>query len=413
MIKICIVAGARPNFMKVAPIVKELGSSDKIEYFLVHTGQHYDKNMSDQFFEDLEIGKPDIFLGVGSGSHAVQTAEVMKRFENVVLERKPEVIIVVGDVNSTLACALVASKILYDSNGSRPLIAHVEAGLRSFDRSMPEEVNRVLTDHISDFLFITEGSGKENLLKEGIEERKIYFVGNVMIDSLLKNRSKAEKSNILNNLGLVKKQVTDPSKKMELLEGLSTNLTDINDYAVLTLHRPSNVDNKHNFTTILEALKEISKKIPIVFPTHPRTLNWIKEFKLEEFFNIMVNDLTYKVIKEKINCIGPLAYIDFLQLMSKSKLVLTDSGGVQEETTILGVPCITIRENTERPVTISHGTNRLAGTKKNTIIEEGLRALQNVSSEFHVPPLWDGNAAKRIVEILMRELSTDNVGSIA
>lgn len=365
--KILSIVGARPNFMKIAPIADAItahngNSSLKIEHRIVHTGQHYDKKMSELFFRELEIPEPDINLEVGSGSHAFQTAEIMKRFEPVLLEENPDYVLVVGDVNSTIACALVAAKL-----GVK--VIHVEAGLRSFDRSMPEEINRVLTDAISDILFITERNAEKNLLREGIAKEKIYFVGNVMIDTLLNHKEKARQSGILQKLGFLK----DPAD----LPG---------PYAVLTLHRPSNVDDGHVLGRIFDALNEISRSLPIVFPVHPRTRN-----KLEAEGISLSGD---------IKSIEPLGYLDFLKLMAHAKLVLTDSGGIQEETTVLGVPCLTLRENTERPVTITEGTNVLVGTDRDRIVHESLAALKNGRKESRIPELWDGSAAKRIVTIL-------------
>ncbi len=355
--KIILVVGARPNFMKMSPILDEMKKyPEKIQPILVHTGQHYDKNMSDLFFHDLGLNKPDIFLGVGSGSHAQQTAKIMEKFEPIVLENKPDMVLVVGDVNSTLACALTAVKLHIK-------VSHVEAGLRSFDRRMPEEINRLVTDAISDYLFITEESARLNLRKEGVPEEKMFFVGNVMIDSLLKNLEKASQSEILSQLQLEKQK-----------------------YSLLTLHRPENVDNKDAIQEILDALKEISQKIPIVFPIHPRTKN-----KLEEFGIRLEN---FKIIE-------PLGYWDFLKLMSEARLVLTDSGGIQEETTILQVPCLTLRDNTERPVTAEKGTNKIVGTNKEKILSHALEILGKDKIEAQIPELWDGHAAKRIVETLL------------
>ncbi len=380
------IVGARPNFMKIAPLIRAIEKHNQISHLklrqiLVHTGQHYDEKMSALFFDHLGLPRPDIDLGVGSASHAVQTAEIMKRFEKVLLEHRPDAIIVVGDVNSTIACALVAAKIEYtDHYRRRPLIVHVEAGLRSFDRTMPEEINRLLTDQISDLLFITEESAKENLLREGIAEDKIFFVGNVMIDTLLQHLEKAKQSDILERLGLKEKR-----------------------YALLTLHRPSNVDYKETFLQILEALKEISQTIPIIFPIHPRTQQRVKSFGLERFFSGFLgghND-------SQIRTIEPLGYLDFLKLMSLARLVLTDSGGIQEETTVLGVPCITIRENTERPVTIKEGSNTLVGTNKEKIIAAAQAVLNGAFAKRKIPPLWDGRAAERIVPILAQKLLED------
>jgi UDP-N-acetylglucosamine 2-epimerase (non-hydrolysing) len=390
--KLCIVAGARPNFIKIAPIINAInvfnGStatphhSNTIQYLLVHTGQHYDSKMSEIFFDDLGIPKPDINLEVGSGSHAVQTAEIMRRFGKVCLEKTPTHVLVVGDVNSTIACALVASKL-----GIK--VIHVEAGLRSFDRSMPEEINRVLTDAISDLLFTTEESANENLEKEGIPKEKVHFVGNVMIDTLLLHKKKAEESDILIKLGF--RGMGNKSSKDE-----------VDPYSVLTLHRPSNVDAEDAFRDIVQGLSEIARSLPIIFPVHPRTLNQIKEFGLESYFKwLSGNGAKFKKEDGIIHCVDPLGYLDFLKLMSNAKLVLTDSGGIQEETTILGVPCVTIRENTERPVTITFGTNVVAGVKKENIIKAAFTQL-NKRIHSSAPPLWDGKAAERIVEILAR-----------
>ncbi|MHB8481166.1 MAG: non-hydrolyzing UDP-N-acetylglucosamine 2-epimerase [Nitrospiria bacterium] len=363
-IKILSVAGARPNFMKLAALVSAIDSHNKqqklpsIESMLVHTGQHYDEKLSEIFFRVLSIPEPDINLGVGSGSHAGQTAEIMRKFEPVLLDKKPDLVLVVGDVNSTIACALVASKL-----GMK--VAHVEAGLRSYDRSMPEEINRVLTDAISDLLFTTEKSAEENLLKEGISKEKIFFVGNTMIDTLLKHKKSAENSPVLDQLGCRK-----------------------NEYAVLTLHRPSNVDQPDQFRKIFEAINEISEKISILFPVHPRTR---KEMEREGI-----------VLKKNVILCEPLGYLDFLKLLSDSRFVLTDSGGIQEETTALGVPCLTIRENTERPVTVTQGTNILAGINKEKIIGESLKILNGSTKRYTTPDLWDGKAADRIIEVIIK-----------
>lgn len=399
--KIVLVVGARPNFMKVAPIISAIKrhnstSKQHIQSILVHTGQHYDKMMSDAFFTDLDLPKPDIFLGVGSASQAVQTAEIMKQFEQVVIKEKPDLVMVAGDVNSTVACALVASKISYDSNGKRPLIAHVEAGLRSLDRTMPEEINRILTDHISDFLFITEESGIKNLKKEGISEDKIFFVGNTMIDTLYAFRNVADKSQILRRLGLKNNTHNKNSKKQN----------SVVSYALLTLHRPSNVDNDHVFSNIIHAMKEVGKDLRILFPAHPRTQNRIKEFGLQYHFEYIDTDRHNKnkniiLSDNKINLISPLGYIDFLCLMKNAKMVLTDSGGIQEETTCLGIPCVTLRENTERPVTITQGTNVLAGIDKDQIIKTSNEQLQKKFKK-NIPKFWDGKAAERIIKIISK-----------
>ena len=405
IMKFMLIAGTRPNFMKIASIIKAIdnynqspdGLDTTVSRLLVHTGQHYDEAMSKSFFNDLSIPKPDINLEVGSLSHAEQTAKIMKRFESVVLREQPDVVVVVGDVNSTIACALVASKIVYpvSSNRNRPLIAHVEAGLRSFDREMPEEINRILTDAISDFLFTTEESAGENLRREGIPEENIFFVGNTMIDTLLKHYEKAKQSNALSHFGLAK--------------GLSTDYCQLTtDYCVLTLHRPSNVDNKEVFIDIIEALSAIAKQIPIIFPVHPRTLNRIKEFGLEKYFVFQGHNSQLTTHNSQINYINPLGYLDFLCLMSNAKLVLTDSGGMQEETTVLGIPCVTLRKNTERPVTVTHGTNLVVGIEKENILNAALSQLEKSKTEkltknpkLTVPPLWDGKSGKRIIDVLV------------
>ena len=416
------IVGARPNFMKIAPLVKvieehnQTGISPHLDQIIVHTGQHYDEKMSELFFDHLGLPKPDINLEVGSASQAVQTAEIMVRFEKVLLQYQPDAIIVVGDVNSTIACTLVASKIEYSTCNSqlvtcdlkrrKPLIVHVEAGLRSFDRTMPEEINRILTDQLSDLLFTTEEDANENLKREGISSEKIFFVGNVMIDTLFQHLEKAKKSDILNRLGLIDQRLRTSN------QGLSTRDYALSTpYAVLTLHRPSNVDHKDTFLNILEALKEISKKIPIIFPAHPRTQNRIKLFSLENYFiNPSTRDYGLSTKHSCIYCIEPLGYLDFLWLMANAKLVLTDSGGIQEETTVLGIPCVTIRENTERPITVKMGTNIVAGTKKEDIINATFSQLNkpyqpNKPNNATNPiPLWDGQAAKRIVKILVNKL---------
>lgn len=358
--KIVHIAGARPNFVKLSSIMLACHKQPEIDSYLVHTGQHYSKEMSELFFKELGIPQPDINLGVGSGSHAVQTAEIMKSIETVLIDQEPDYILVVGDVNSTVASALVAVKL-----GIR--IIHVEAGLRSFDRTMPEEINRIITDALSDFLFVTEQSAIENLLKEGIDENKIHMVGNVMIDTLLRNKCKADKSEILERLGI--------------LPG---------NYATVTLHRPSNVDNYITMNGFLDAFEYIEKEIPLIFPMHPRTMK-----------NLIENGLMTRIEKFKnVKIISPLGYLDFLKLMANSKVVITDSGGMQEESTILGVPCMTLRNNTERPVTITHGTNRLVELQSRSIINE-FKSVVNGNVLYSKPPLWDGRASERILEILL------------
>ena len=377
--------------MKVAAIIDAIesfnvSSKKRIEYRLVHTGQHYDAQMSQTFFIDLGIPKPDVDLGVGSSSHAQQTGEIIKRFESVVLDERPDIVLIVGDVNSTIACSLVASKIDYATPTeclqlSRPRIAHVEAGLRSFDRDMPEEINRVLTDVVSDFLFITEYSAKKNLHKEGISKEKVFFVGNTMVDSLLKHQKKSQESSILRRLGLAQDEA----------RSLSTT-----SYGVLTLHRPSNVDHRSQFQGILEALYELGRDRPIIFPVHPRTMKRIRDFQFERYFASL--DTEY-VQASGLYCLAPLGYLDFLCLTAHAGLVLTDSGGLQEETTILGVPCVTLRENTERPVTITQGTNVLASTSKDQILFSARQQL-SVHKRPKRPKFWDGRAGERIVQTL-------------
>ncbi len=361
--KILNVVGARPNFMKIAPLMAEYRRRQGVEAFLVHTGQHYDEAMSQLFFSELGIPRPDVNLEVGSGSHAAQTAEIMKRFEPVVLQCRPDVVVVVGDVNSTIACGLVAVKL-----GIR--LAHVEAGLRSFDRSMPEEINRVLTDAISGLLFCTEESGVENLLNEGIPKDKVHFVGNVMIDTLLNNRVKAQGSTVLERLGM-------------------------NDgrFALLTLHRPANVDDPQTFGSILDAVEVILKDMPVIFPVHPRTRT-----------NLNCDAAGVRVGQMRgLRLTEPLGYLDFLRLMSSATVVLTDSGGIQDETTILKVPCLTLRDNTERPVTVTYGSNRIVGRDRQRILAAYRDAVGPNGRSFRTPPLWDGQAAARIVDVLIQK----------
>lgn len=360
--KIINICGARPNFMKIAPLMRAFGKRPEITPLLVHTGQHYDENMSNLFFKQLNIPEPDLNLEVGSGSHAVQTAEIMKKFEPIVLEHKPDLVLVVGDVNSTIACGLVAVKL-----GVK--LAHVEAGLRSFDRAMPEEINRVLTDSISDLLFVTEPSGIENLKREGVPDERVHLVGNVMIDTLRANLDKARQSDILTRLNL------EPR-----------------GYNVATLHRPSNVDDPVVFGRILDAFDHIQRDRPIVFPMHPRTLHNLSKIGLKSRVEGMKN----------LRVIEPQGYLDFLRLTGDACCVLTDSGGIQEESTILGVWCLTLRENTERPVTIDQGTNTLVGTQTGRIISAYDKCSKGAPPADRVPALWDGQAAERIAEILIR-----------
>ncbi len=388
--KILHIVGARPNFMKAAPVIEALSSEPGIRQTLVHTGQHYDASMSQIFFDQLGMPRPDCNLEVGSGSHARQTAEIMTRFEEVVLREKPDLLVVYGDVNSTIATALVAVKM-----GIR--VAHVEAGLRSGDRTMPEEINRVLTDAIADILFVSEPSGEANLLREGVAREKIHFVGNSMIDTLLKHQRKAEETPILGQLGLLTEQLGEGATR-----GSSTQ-NQTREFILLTLHRPSNVDSREGFLPILEAVRQIGKERLVLFPCHPRTRQRIKEFGLDPHFEFSENGSPFRLNGSKILGTAPLGYLDFVHLMAKARLVLTDSGGVQEETTILGVPCLTLRNNTERPVTLTHGTNILAGNSRTSIIEAHNKLMASPRAPAR-PPLWDGIAGKRIARILATEL---------
>ena len=356
-LKLLLVAGARPNFMKIAPLMWEIQRRDDVDAFLVHTGQHYDEKMSERFFTELRIPRPDENLEVGSGSHAVQTAEVMKRFEPVLLRQKPDAVVVVGDVNSTLACALTAVKLGIP-------VAHVEAGLRSFDRSMPEETNRVLTDAISDWLFVTEPSGLANLRAENVAAERVHFVGNVMIDTLIACQPRIAASTILDSLGV-----------------------QAGCYAALTMHRPANVDRPEVFAGLMRAITRLQRDIPFVFPVHPRTRKAMEEHQREPLPNLIFTE--------------PLGYLDFMKLVGAARFVLTDSGGVQEETTYLGVPCLTMRENTERPVTVTQGTNRLVGLDPDQIIAEGLHALEGRGERHRIPELWDGAASQRILDVFL------------
>lgn len=361
MLRIINVVGARPNFMKIAPVIDEMRRRpSRIEALLVHTGQHYDESMSDSFFEDLHIPRPDINLEVGSGSHSEQTARVMIAFERVLLKHPADWVVVVGDVNSTMAAAIVASKQLVR-------VAHVEAGLRSRDRTMPEEINRVVTDALADLLLTPSRDANENLFQEGAAPEKIRFVGNVMIDSLYRNLERARASQVLERMGLEPQQ-----------------------FCVMTLHRPSNVDAKETLSGILDALEVIGKRSPIVFPIHPRTRDRLEQFGLGD----RVRKQRSLVLTE------PLGYLDFLHLYSNSRLMLTDSGGVQEETTVLGIPCLTLRQNTERPITVIEGTNRVVGSDPETIKREALAALERPSPPARAPELWDGHAAARIVDAI-------------
>lgn len=382
--KIINVVGTRPNFIKIAPILRQMRKyAAAFQPTLIHTGQHYDYEMSKVFFKDLELPEPDIYLEIGSGTHAEQTGKVMIEFEKVLIREKPDLVVVVGDVNSTLAAALSAVKLHIP-------VAHVEAGLRSRDREMPEEINRVLTDAISDYLFTPSLDAQENLRKEGIPEDRIFFVGNVMVDSLLYSEEKARKSDILARLGLITKGGSRAA-----------------DYTLLTLHRPSNVDNKKSLKRILDALSEIQKKIKIVFPIHPRTRRKLREFGYQSFLsNSGQWDPTIQSINRETNSViitPPLAYLDFLKLEMKARLIMTDSGGIQEEATILGVPCLTLRETTERPVTVTQGTNVVVGNDENRIVKETLKVLGGKRKRGECPQFWDGGAAERIVKIFREQ----------
>lgn len=361
MLRIINVVGARPNFMKIAPVIDEMRRrSDRIHSLLVHTGQHYDESMSDSFFEDLQITRADINLNVGSGSHSEQTARIMIAFEQVLTEHHADWVVVVGDVNSTMAAAIVSAKMLVR-------VAHVEAGLRSFDRTMPEEINRVVTDSLADLLLTPSRDAHHNLLREGVPANKIRFVGNVMIDTLRRNLDRASQSKVLERFGL------KPA-----------------EFCAMTMHRPSNVDDKKTLSGILDALLMIGEQLPIIFPVHPRTRERLEQFGL--------NDRLQK--QESLVLTEPLGYLDFLKLYSNSRLVLTDSGGIQEETTALGIPCLTLRQNTERPITVTEGTNRVVGNNPENIKREALAALDRRAASSRIPELWDGNAAVRIVDAI-------------
>lgn len=361
-LRIINIVGARPNLPKISPLMREMQRHSEIEAILVHTGQHYDQNLSDIFFRQMGIPAPHVNLEVGSGSHAAQTAEILKRIEPVLIEHQPDLALVVGDVNSTLAVSLAAVKL-----GIR--VAHVEAGLRSFDRSMPEEINRVVTDALADYLFVTEQDAIEHLLREGRPRESIFLVGNVMIDSLRHFLPIAQQSRIGEELGL-------------------KNGSDWRRFGVLTLHRPSNVDSTEKLKELLHAIDVVAAQIPVVFPVHPRAQQRLTQARIGHHPQLLI--------------IPPIGYLDFLCLLSRATLVLTDSGGIQEETTALGVPCLTVRENTERPVTISEGTNLLVGTDPCKIIAAAQDIVAGKAKAGRIPPLWDGHAAERIVDILLR-----------
>jgi UDP-N-acetylglucosamine 2-epimerase (non-hydrolysing) len=367
-VKILSVVGARPNFMKIAPLIHEMRRYPDIEPILVNTGQHYDVAMAGQFFEQLEIPVPDVSLEVGSGSHAVQTGEVMKRLEPVLEQLRPDVVVVVGDVNSTMAAALTAVKLQIP-------VAHVESGLRSFDRAMPEEINRLVTDAISDQLFVSEESGQRNLLREGVDSSKIHLVGNVMIDCLERYRPLWQRSDIRRRLGV-----------------------DDRAYGVMTLHRPSNVDDPAMLERLMEGLVDIGRQIPLIFPVHPRTRQRLASLDIP-----LVGSLKDAASNGKgILCVEPLGYVDFMALAAGARIVLTDSGGLQEEATVLGIPCLTMRENTERPATVTHGTNRIVGTSPAKILAEAWRVLDEPMPAAARPALWDGRTSERIISILRK-----------
>jgi len=359
--KVLLIAGARPNFMKIAPVYRRSLKYDHVQCKIVHTGQHYDYDMSQTFFEDLELPKPHFFLNAGSGTHAVQTGKIMTAFEELCQEERPDLVIVVGDVNSTLACSVVAKKLLIK-------VAHVEAGLRSFDLTMPEEINRMVTDSISDYFFVTEESGVKNLIQEGKKDDNIYLVGNVMIDNLFHQIQKLE-----NDDGKIFPTYNLKHEKK--------------DYVFLTLHRPSNVDSKSRFEEIASALNHIAEKKPILFPVHPRTRKMMDKFEIR--------------LSENINLLSPLGFRESLFLWKDASLVMTDSGGLQEETTAIGVPCVTLRENTERPVTINMGTNVLGGTSKDSIMKAYYESVKRRRKDFSVPSKWDGKASERIWTVLL------------
>jgi UDP-N-acetylglucosamine 2-epimerase (non-hydrolysing) len=411
-----LVVGARPNFMKVAPLIRAIDKHNSsrdsslvtIHYLLVHTGQHYDTNMSDAFFRDLKLPEPDLHLGVGSGNHGEQTGKVLIEFEEVLLKEQPDLVIVVGDVNSTLACALAAVKLHIP-------VAHVEAGLRSFDRKMPEEINRLLTDAISDYLFTPSPEGDENLAKEGIPAEKIFLVGDIMVDSLLFHLDQAKKTNILARLGL-KTQSSDSLSSTSVLSPQASLLS----YALMTLHRPANVDDIQALEKIVRGLLEVSAHFPILFPVHPRTDKQIKAFGMETTFEFHSSpDIKQEeyfeggALKRKIHCFDPLGYLDFLNLMANARVVLTDSGGIQEETTVLSIPCITLRDTTERPITLTEGTNVLVHNDPEKIVAEVKKVLGGRTRVSQCPSLWDGHTAERIVAILARRVCGGLAGTKA
>jgi UDP-N-acetylglucosamine 2-epimerase (non-hydrolysing) len=368
-----LVGGARPNFMKIAPLYHAFRKSGMFEVALVHTGQHYDDRLAGSFFRDLGLPEPDIALAVGSGRHGAQTARILERFEQELWRVQPDLVVVAGDVNSTIACALAAVKTCYP-DGRRPQIAHVEAGLRSFDRTMPEEINRVLCDAISDLLFVTEESGVRHLGAEGVDPSRVFFVGNVMIDTLRQQAAAAEK--------------VASWRRFDVAE---------RGYAVATLHRPSNVDDEATLGALMQSLADTSALLPVIFPVHPRTRARLDTLGAD--------------VPARLHLCEPLPYLEFLSLTMKARVVLTDSGGIQEETTCLGVPCLTLRENTERPITVTHGTNRVIGTRPDVILKEVHRVLLRPMPAAISPPLWDGGAAARIVEVFERTFATQLIAS--
>ncbi|MDQ3186386.1 MAG: UDP-N-acetylglucosamine 2-epimerase (non-hydrolyzing) [Pseudomonadota bacterium] len=369
MKKIYLVAGARPNFMKIAPIVRALQAHGGLAFKIIHTGQHYDREMNDVFFEELGIPEPDVFMAAGGGSHSQQTGKIMVAFEELCQTERPDTVLVVGDVNSTLACSIVAKKLNIP-------VAHVEAGLRSGDMTMPEEVNRMVTDSISDWFFVTEPSGVAHLKREGKQDSAIHYIGHVMIDNLLYQAEKLINANTL--------AFETSGFKAAITAGGG-------GYGVMTLHRPSNVDNAEMMTRIGGALKEIAAELPLIFPVHPRTLGNLEKFGID--------------LGPNVTLVGPQPYMAFLNLWKDAAVVLTDSGGLQEETTALGVPCITIRENTERPITVEEGSNVLAGTDPARIVAEVRKVLRGEGKQGRRPHLWDGKAAERIVDVLVKEMS--------
>ena len=375
MAMIYLVAGARPNFMKIAPIVRALQAHGGLSFKIIHTGQHYDREMNDVFFEELGIPQPDLFMAAGGGSHAQQTAKIMLAFEELCIAQRPDAVLVVGDVNSTLACSIVAKKLTIP-------VAHVEAGLRSGDMSMPEEINRLVTDSISDWFFVTEPSAVDHLRREGKPDAAVHYVGHVMVDNVLFQADKLAGSGAVAHLGL---------ESAAIKAGLG--LAPGQRYGVVTLHRPSNVDDPAMLARLAGALRDIARGLPLVFPVHPRTRANLEKFDIN--------------LGPDITLVGPQGYMAFLDLWKDAALVLTDSGGLQEETTALGVPCITLRENTERPVTVEQGSNVLAGSDPDAILAHVQAILRGEGKRGRRPQLWDGHAAERIVAVLARELAEE------